>query len=350
MAGKLRYTREELMASHAFARPHEAAGFRLHGGFDAEGAYISPRVLNRWPAVQAWGEALQSRGWPLIDATTSLLALPNYPTVAQEVLLLQNGFGRGLWNGLTTTGVVEARGRALVNLTPPDMQAIVVEDISETATGHLHQGLLAAHGMDEGGGDPRTPDQGAHDAMWFAVRDTVFGKDAYPLPEPPQTISRPAPDRELPQLPPAHEALIKLMMNVLMIEVRAESYFSYCCEVFRDPATFPQRRTEAEAAAVLVERIRTDEQIHVAYLQCVVSELRSFTLKTVDEATVPGAELLDPLWSQMVEWHGRLSREASRPETRREILADVEARLGAAEATAFMSRFDAFDDGALRAA
>src|ERR1041385_8088964 len=154
---KLIYSRDELLASHDFARANEAAGYKLHGGFDADGTYVSPRVLHRWPAARAWHKALKARGWPLIDATTTLLQLPNFPTVDQERVLLKAGLGKSLWDSMTITGIVEARGRSLVNFVPPDMSQLIVDDISQTATGHLHLGLLAAHGMDEGGGDPRTP-------------------------------------------------------------------------------------------------------------------------------------------------------------------------------------------------
>jgi hypothetical protein len=32
-----------------------------------------------------------------------------------------------------------------------------------------------------------------------------------------------------------------LMMNVLMIEIRAEAFFSFCTKVLRDPALFSER-------------------------------------------------------------------------------------------------------------
>ena len=50
---QLRYTRDEIMADHDYAQPQIEAGYRLHGGFDASGNYVSPRTLNRWPAVKA---------------------------------------------------------------------------------------------------------------------------------------------------------------------------------------------------------------------------------------------------------------------------------------------------------
>jgi hypothetical protein len=327
MTAKLRYSRDELMSSHAYARPHQAAGYRLHGGFTADGEYVSPRTLERWPAVRAWGEALEAKGHPLIDATGRLLALGNYPSFAQQKLLLQSGFGQTLWNSLTVTGIIEKRGQALCQATAPDMHAIIVEPIADTATGHLNAGLLHAHGMDEGG-DPAEPAVGAHDAMWFAARDLVFGKNAYPLPTPPESIGRPAEEREMPDLPAPHEQMIKLLMNVLMIEIRAEAFFALCCRVFRDPDLFTDRRPQAEAAATMIERIRTDEAIHVGYLQVVVSELRAFTLRTVDGREVPGASIIDPLWARMVEWHGVTERALARERTRKELERQIIAARG----------------------
>ena len=42
------FAREELLADDYFARPQIEAGYRLHGGFDAAGKYVSPRVKHRW--------------------------------------------------------------------------------------------------------------------------------------------------------------------------------------------------------------------------------------------------------------------------------------------------------------
>ncbi len=74
----------------------------------------------------------------------------------------------------------------LAEATAPDFQNIVEEDISGTATGHLNKGLLVAHGLDEGGSPERG--EGGHDAMWFAVRDMLFGKHAYPRAEVPESL------------------------------------------------------------------------------------------------------------------------------------------------------------------
>jgi hypothetical protein len=338
---KLNYTRDELMASHDYARGHQEVGYTLHGGFDAAGTYISPRTLNRWPAVKAWQAQLTGRDWPLIDATTQLLKRGHYPNIEQQKILLENGLGETLWNSLTITGIIEARGQALCNFEAPNFQQLFVEDISNTCTGHLHKGLLYAHGVDEGG-DPKVPEgPGAHDQMWFASRDLVFGKGRYPIPEVPDNISRPDEGRVMPQIPEGFEQLILLLMNVLMIEVRAEAGFSFNCNFMRDPATFPDKRDEAELAATMIERIRTDEAIHVAYLQTTISEMRSFTFKTVDGGTIAGTDLIDPVWDGMVKWHGITQADLSRQQSREAIVARL-SKL--ANGASLLNAYEAQDD------
>ncbi len=251
---RLNYTRDELMADHDYAKPHEEVGYKLHGGFDADGTYISPRTLNRWPAVKAWQAALTARDWPLIDATTQLLSRGNYPNIEQQKILLDNGLGETLWNSLTITGIIEARGQALCGFEAPNFQQIIVDDISDTCTGHLHKGLLYAHGIDEGG-DPKVPNgPGAHDQMWYAARDLIFDAGRYPIPEVPENIGRPDQGRLMPQLPEGFETLILLLMNVLMIEVRAEAGFSFNCQLVRDKATLTTVATGG-LGGTMIERI-----------------------------------------------------------------------------------------------
>jgi hypothetical protein len=349
MDAPLRYSRDDLMRSHPYARPHEVAGYRLHGGFVDDGtrggAYVSPRTLVRWPAVRAWGEALKARGWPLIDATGDLLKREGYPTFEQHKLLLREGLGRTLWNSLSITGIIEARGQALCTVTAPDIQALVVEDLADTASGHLGAGLLYAHGADEGG-DPASSREGAHDAMWFAVRDLVFGAGAYSVPEAPASISRDVEGREMPDLPEGYEQFIKFLMNVLMIEIRAESFFSLCCRLFRDPDLFTDRRAEAELAATLVERIRADEQIHVGYLQVLISEMRAFTWRATDGGTERGAAILDPIWARMVEWHGQTERDLAAKRTRASLEAQILTARGEVAGRGLLARLDALDERA----
>src|SRR6185437_909299 len=81
LTAKLTYTRDEIMADADYAQLQIEAGYRLHGGFDSSGKYISPRTLNRWPAVEAWQAELNKRGAPVIDASTRLLKRGPYPTV-----------------------------------------------------------------------------------------------------------------------------------------------------------------------------------------------------------------------------------------------------------------------------
>jgi len=341
---QLNFTREEIMADHPYAKRQEEVGYLLHGGFDEHGTYLSPRTLHRWPAVRAWQSALKARGWPVIDASVELLKRGNYPNARQEKFLLTNNIGQPLWNSLTITGIIEARGQALCNFEAPDFQSIIVDDISQTATGHLGKGLLYAHGMDEGG-DPNDSSVGAHDAMWFAARDLLFGKDAYPIPEVPESIGRPDEDRPPIKISGVHAQLIDLLMNVLMIEVRAESFFSFCQTIMSDPDLFTDRREDALKAAELVGRIRIDEAIHVGYLQTALSEMRSFTFKTVDGGTIQGKEFIDPVWTDMVHWHSVTQADVAR-EQLRDGLRDGLVRSGAGELFEQFDRLENIADAA----
>jgi hypothetical protein len=258
-------------------------------------------------------------------------------------VLIGEGLGQTFWDSLTVTGIIEARGRSLCDYQAPDLGSLVLDDIGDTAAGHVNEGLLYAHGADEGG-DPARPAEGAHDAMWFAARDLAFGKNAWPLAQAPDSISREVEGREMPDLPEAVEQFIKFMMNVLMIEIRAETFFAFCCRLFRDPDLFKARRAEADVAAELVERIRTDEAIHVGYLCVLISELRSFNWRTADGETRRGAEILDPLWEKMVVWHGRTQRDLAAERSRAELEGRILAARGEAAGRRLLDRIDALGD------
>ncbi len=51
------YSRQELLADHAYERPLVLDGVPCHGGF-VDGRYVSPRTLWRAPAIEAWSSRL----------------------------------------------------------------------------------------------------------------------------------------------------------------------------------------------------------------------------------------------------------------------------------------------------
>ena len=298
---QLRYSTEEILADHPFARLNQFGRRRLHGGYDEGGVYRSPRTFGRWPAIQAWQASFLARGGGLIDASTRILHAPHYPNLAQMQLLLASGVTLPLWNNLTTTGIIEGRGKMLAQITAPDFQPLVQEDISETATAHLNKGLFVAHGLDEGGDG--VSDVGAHDQMWYVARDLVLGENAHPIPEIPDRGGRPGGDgREMPQIPAVHEMLLKQLMNVLLIEIRAERGFEFNVNLMRDPEAFADRRADADRAAAIIDQIRQDEASHVAYLQLFISELRGLTFTTAT-GPVKGRDFIDPVWARIVAWN-----------------------------------------------
>jgi hypothetical protein len=311
----------------------------LHGGFDAGGAYVSPRTYKRWPAINAWRQRFLEAGGELIDASTRLLQAPHYPNHAQMKLLLLHGVTLPLWNSLSITGLVEARGRVLATITAPDFQPLVEEDIAESATAHLNHGLFAAHGYDEGG-DHRNG-AGAHDAMWYLARDLALGENAHPMPGVPDRGGRPgAETREMPQIPVGHEMLVKQLMNVLMIEIRAERGFAFNVALLRDKELFTDRPKAAHEAAEIVDQIRQDEAPHVAYLQLFISELRRWHFRGPDGA-VEGKSFIDPVWARIVAWNAESVPEAQRAATR----AAVEACLQAVpDGAALFQRYEALAD------
>jgi hypothetical protein len=321
---KLAYSEAELYSELDYASGHEVAGQRLHGGFDVAGRYLPPRARGRNEALDAWAAALRERGGDLFAADASLLTGPRMPNLAQQRLLLREGIGAPFWNSLTITGKIEGRGRVLAEMAFPDLQRIVTADISGMAIGHLNKGLLSAHGIDEGGEPAKGI--GGHDVMWFVARDLVFGPGAYPDVEPPASISRPeAGTRLMPELAPEYEGLLSFLMNLLLIEFRAEIGFAITQDVLRTPDLFPGRRAEAEEAAQIVERIRTDEEIHVRSLRLYLGELRELELRTVDGGTTAGATLIDRFWRGLVHWatveQPRLAAEAQHEVLKPQILA-----------------------------
>ena len=298
---QLKFTQEELLTDHEYAKPHRIGDKQLHGGFLANAEYQPPRSKIRSVAVANWTAALQSRNGDLLEADSSLLDGPRVPNVEQQCLLIRKGIGHFFWNGLTITGKIEARGKMLATTPFPELQLFIHDDISEMAIGHLNRGLLVAHGIDEGG----EPDKGigGHDQMWFIARDLAFGTDAYPDVDPPGGIARNEEgERYLPSIAAPIEAYLRFLMNLLVIEFRAEIGFAATQMILRTDGLFDGRRDDALLAAEIVERIRTDERIHVESLRLYLGELRSVTFKQEDGGSILGRELIDPFWKGLIEW------------------------------------------------
>ncbi len=333
---QLRFSQAELLTNHDFAAPHQVLGQRLHGGMLADGTYQPPRALVRERALSNWEQALEARGGTTFGASSDLLAGVRVPTADQQLVLLRNGLGQSFWNTLTIIGKIEARGRLLAEVTFPDLQPAIVQDISDMAIGHLNTGLLLAHGMDEGG----EPDQGigGHDAMWFVARDLVFGADAFDDVEPPENIGRPdAGTRHVPAIPAEIEGLVSFIANLLIIEFRAELGFADTQKILRTPEVFTDRRDEAELAAEIVGRIRTDEEIHVRSLNLYLGELRSVDFH-VQDGHIRGAEIIDSFWADLVEW-ATVQQPQLAGEVQRRILHERIATHS--EATRVRDEFDA---------
>ncbi len=250
-------------------------------------------------------------------------------------MLLRNDLGESFWNNLTIIGKIEAKGRLLADVTFPELQSVIVEDISEMAIGHLNRGLLVAHGLDEGG----QPDLGigGHDEMWFVARDLAFGAGAFPDVEPPENIGREDTERRILELPPEIESLVSFLANLLLIEFRAELGFSESQAILRTPDLFPGRRAEAEEAADIIGRIRTDEEIHVTSLRLYLGEIRSCTFKTVDGSTIAGADVIDRFWHDLVHW-ATVDQPKLQAEQQREML--VERILAHPESDRVLTEFD----------
>ncbi|MBM4265450.1 MAG: hypothetical protein FJ144_02360 [Deltaproteobacteria bacterium] len=338
---QLRYEREELLRSDDYARPHVENGQLLHGGFDASGRYVPPRLRDRARAVSAWTKALRERGGDLLPADSSLLAGIRYPSAAQQKLLIQEGLGQTFWNTLTITGQIEARGRVLAEVVFPEIGEAVEEDVSEMAIGHLNRGLLEAHGLDEGGEPARGI--GGHDVMWFVLRDLAFGPTEFPEPVMPEVIRPESEATPIPGLPGALHRMFDFLVNLLMIEFRAERGFALAESLLRDPDLFRDRRAEAERAAEIVDRIRADEAIHVRSLRLYLGEIATLTFRSKDGGRIAGRDIVDSLWGGIVRW-ATVEQPPLAAAQQRKLLGD--RILAHPEGSSLLRRFDALEEAA----
>jgi hypothetical protein len=297
------WTEEELLASHPTSEPLVAGGVRCHGGFDADGAYVSPRTLNRWPAIDGWkAQRAEQFGTELLDIPLDRWP-ENYPNVPQAKYLLSEGVREPIISTLTRIGTVEGFG-SMIRYSPiPDLQRCFDDDVRGTAMSHLGGGLYEAHARDEAG----HKDEGGHKQMWFAARDVAFdnpvtedqtslmmermGLSGTPGGGAARTIM---PPRAIPDIDGDLEMLIARMASLLLIEISAFHTFAWAEEVLADTDLVAG---EGEASR-LVSYIRADEAPHVEYLKTTLSEMRDRTFITESGRRRAGTEIIGQLWDR----------------------------------------------------
>jgi hypothetical protein len=64
------------------------------------------------------------------------------------------------------------------------------------------------------------------------------------------------------------------------------------------------------------------------------------TIKTIDGAHVPGKEIIDPVWNQMIEWHAVTNADFARNQSRENIIARLKSKPNGA---ALAAKFDSLE-------
>jgi hypothetical protein len=333
---RLEFREEELLDSGPYEAPLVAGGVRCHGGFDASGAYRSPRTLHRAPAVAAWQARLAREGAPLIQLAPALMP-PQYPNVAQAKLLLKNGVRDPIVRTLTIISIVEGFGAIIRDVRVPDLGALVVEPLAGTALAHLGRGLFEAHARDEAG----WRDEGGHKQMWEAARDLALEKPKIPADVMMRMMGRtgrrgPAPERPYPMLDETLERMLAMMAQVLVVEIFAEGTFRWGVELLGDSEV----SAAPQAAGAMVRHIQSDEKPHVEYLRTALSELRVRTLRTQDGGQLPGRVVVDGLLHRVLRAITRNRPREQRDDLRASL---VEAMAAARNPSALLAEFDALE-------
>ena len=328
---RVTYSAELLLSDDRVGSPLIAGGVLCHGGFDSDGVYRSPRTLHRNPAVLAWKHKLQSAGHSLIEISDALIP-PQFPSVAQAKLLLQNGIKEPVVRALTVISILEGFGAIIRDVRVPDLQSLFVEPIDGTALAHLEGGLFEAHARDEAG----YKDQGGHKQMWEAARDLALENPKVPA----DVFMRLMGDRGqaraadplFPELDKKLHRMLNTMSQVFAIEIFARSTFDWGQTLLSDPEV----SAHPEAAGAMIGYIRSDEAPHVEYLRTALSETRARTLRTEDGKTIAGSMVIDRIL------HNALKRMTeNRP---REQSADTRGSVAnAVAAQANSSLLDEFD-------
>lgn len=321
VTSQLEFTEAELLADPVVTEPLIAGGVRCHGGFDADGRYVSPRTKFRTEAIAAWGEENCARfSTDLVDVPLERWARSS-PNAEQAKYLIRAGVPEPLMATLTRIGTVEGYGANIRLLKPKDMQRYFIEDVGGSAIDHLGRGLFEAHGRDEAGWE----EESGHKDMWFAARDIAFDRSFAELDIESMlarmgfgpSASGEAASRLLPVVvAPELEMMVTLMIRVLFIEISAFHTFAWAEEWLSDVDLVGG---DGEAAR-LVSYIRADETPHVGYLRTALSEMRDRTWVGEDGSTHAGTDMIQRVWNPLLEQ----SLGPARDESRRATMTEVE--------------------------
>jgi len=327
-----KFSRTELLASDPVAEPLILQGKQCHGGFNADGEYVSPRNRFRTAAIQTWEQDFFDKyGHSGLDV--SGIEWPaHYPTVEQAEFLVSKGITYPLAKYLTQIGVAESFG-GMIRQHLPDIQQYFVEDITGTATSHLELGLLEAHARDEAGHN----DVAGHSEMWFAARDTVFGQLD------PETIRRDlltsmnvdtekrsesqikavlVDTRLFPEIDPYLDLLLERLTKVLCVELSAYHQFFWAETFLSNTSLLPGDG----AAAKTVSYIRQEKTPHVSYLVLVLSEMRELTFIGLNGQRLSGAEIVEKHWTTSLS-NALYSKQCSTPQWfRQQVRREIESK------------------------
>ena len=352
---RTQYSEAELLETHEFEEPLFAGDVRCHGGFDANGKYVSPRTRHRAPAILAWQARHREQfGQELLDLPLETWP-SHYPNVAQAKLLVRNGVIEPMITTLTRIGTIEGFGASIRNSVLPDLERCFEEELAGTATLHLQQGLYEAHARDEAGFEG----EGGHKQMWFAARDIAFehpkvedlteqimARMGFPgaggkLPSAEQ-IRKLREQQRANRLWPDDvdldlEFSVARMCRLLLIEISAFHTFAWAEEVLSDTELF----AGDGAAARLVSYIRADETPHVEYLKTTLTEMRDRTFVGSSRRKYKGSDLIGQVWDRSRQ----NSLGPNREEAMRNAVAEVERALeGHPRRPAILEEFHALAD------
>lgn len=337
------FTTDELLASHDYTEPLVAGGVRCHGGFDDDGAYVSPRTRNRVPAIRAWQAKYATEvGTPLLDLPLDTWP-EHYPNVAQGRYLIEAGAPGPIISTLTRIGTVEGFGSMIRYSVLPDFTRVFDEGVDGTAIDHLGRGLYEAHARDEAGHG----EEAGHKEMWFAARDIAF---EHPVTEdetvlmlermgvatpgtggaidPARLRAMALANRSLPDdVSFELESVIARMTRLLLIEISAFHAFAWAEALLADPDLVAG---DGEAAR-LVSYIRADEAPHVGYLKTVLTEMRARTVVGDGGRRHAGAELVGRIWDDALGQSLGVRRADGLETTWREVAHALDGRADAAD-------------------